>query len=73
MAFQGHDYGVASNVRNTTSPKQQLLFEDAKHSGEKMKSSGTELQEVSCGFGVCFCGPAPGCKGRHHSSLVLGM
>lgn len=73
MAFQGHDYGVASNVRNTTSPKQQLLFEDAKYIGEKMKSSGTELHEVSCGFSVCFCGPAPGCTGCHHSSLALGM
>lgn len=54
MTFQGHDYGVASNVWNTTSPKQQFLFEDAKHSGENMTSSGTELQEASCGFGMCF-------------------
>lgn len=73
MALQDHDYGVASNVRNTTSPKQRLLLEDAKHSGEKMKRSGTELQEVSRGSGMCFCGPAPGCTGRHHSSLSPRM
>lgn len=73
MALQDHDYGVASNVRNTIPPKQQLLFENAKHSGEKMKRSGTELQEVSRGFGMCFCGPAPGCTGRHNFSLSPRM